>query len=185
VNFDLQPHLVGELLELRPLRPDDWPALFQAASDPLIWEVHPQRDRYQAEVFREFFDGALACGGAFAVLDRATGKVIGSTRYHSLDPERSEVEIGFTFLARRYWGGVYNGEMKRLLLDHAFRFLENVVFSAGVENFRSQRALEKIGAQRVGGVTKMLRGQPIEHVLFRIQRSDWQAAAAANQAARN
>src|SRR5437879_919130 len=134
MQFDRQPQLTGELVELRPLHADDWPELFQAASDPLIWEVHPQRDRYKAEVFREFFDGALACGGAFAVLDRTTGKVIGSTRYHSLDPEQSEVEIGFTFLARPYWGGVYNGEMKRLLLDHAFRFVDNVVFSAGMEN---------------------------------------------------
>ena len=55
VGFDRQPHLVGELLELRPLRPDDWDAVFGVASDPLIWAVHPARDRYTEPVFGSSF----------------------------------------------------------------------------------------------------------------------------------
>src|SRR5215831_1988476 len=103
--FDLQPTLKGRLLELRPLRPEDWDALFAVASDPLIWEQHPASDRYQEPVFREFFKGALECGGAFVVLDRATRAMIGSTRYAAFDAEKSEIEIGWTFLARSHWGG--------------------------------------------------------------------------------
>ena len=71
--FELQPQLNGNLLELHPLRPDHWDALSRAASDPLIWEVHPVSDRWKEDVFREFFQAGLDSGGAFAVIDRKTG----------------------------------------------------------------------------------------------------------------
>lgn len=148
--FEFQPTLTGELLELRPLREEDWPELFSVASDPLIWELHPQQDRYKEEIFREFFHKAMESGGAFAAIDRKTGSIIGSTRYHDYIPEMSQVEIGYTFLARTYWGGLYNGEMKRLMLDHAFRFVERAVFWVGKHNYRSQRAMEKIGGVLLG-----------------------------------
>jgi RimJ/RimL family protein N-acetyltransferase len=143
--FELQPILKGELIELRPLREDDFEELYTAASDPLIWEQHPQSDRYKEDVFREFFRGALESGGAFVVVDSETGRVIGSSRFHGYDEEKSEIEIGWTFLARSHWGGRFNGEMKRLMLEHAFRFVESVVFLVGPENMRSRRAVEKIG----------------------------------------
>ncbi|MFL6282567.1 MAG: GNAT family N-acetyltransferase [Pyrinomonadaceae bacterium] len=143
--FELQPILKGELIELRPLREDDFEELYAAASDPLIWEQHPQSDRYKEDVFREFFRGAMESGGAFVVVDSETRRVVGSSRFHSYDEEKSEVEIGWTFLARSHWGGRFNGEMKRLMLGHAFRFVESVVFLVGPENMRSRRAVEKIG----------------------------------------
>jgi len=150
MSFDLQPTLRGELLELCPLEEHDFDALFAVAADPLIWEQHPASDRNEEAVFREFFRGAMACGGAFKVLDLKTGAVIGSSRYCAYDAARREVEIGWTFLARSHWGGAYNREMKRLMLDHAFRFVDRVFFLVGPENRRSQRALEKIGASRAG-----------------------------------
>jgi RimJ/RimL family protein N-acetyltransferase len=150
MNIDLQPTLRGTLVELRPLRVDDWPALFAVASDPLIWEQHPQRERYREEVFREFFDGAIATGSAFAVLDRQDGRIIGSTRYHGHDADRREIEIGWTFLARSHWGGRHNGEMKQLMLHHAFQFVDHVIFVIGVNNLRSQLAVGKIGGSLVG-----------------------------------
>src|SRR5947209_1879606 len=131
MDFDLQPTLTGKLIELRPLAPADFDALFQAASDPLIWEQHPESDRYTRAIFQIYFDGAIESKGAFAVIDRKSGKIIGSSRYHDLKPDESEVEIGFTFLERAYWGGAYNREMKSLMLDHAFRFVERVVFVVG------------------------------------------------------
>jgi RimJ/RimL family protein N-acetyltransferase len=149
MGFDLQPTLEGELVRLRPLREDDWEPLFAAASDPLLWEQHPQPTRYQEKVFREYFQGAMECGGAFVVIDRKTEQIIGSSRFIGYDEERSEIEIGFTFLARAYWGGVYNREMKDLLLRHAFKFVRHVVFLVGPENLRSQKAMEKIGGVRV------------------------------------
>lgn len=151
--FDLQPTLVGEHLGLRPLRPDDFPVLYAVASDPLIWEQHPASDRYKEEVFRGFFKEAMDSGGALIATDAKDEKVIGSSRFHGYDSERSEIEIGWTFLARSHWGGVTNGEMKRLMLRHAFRFVNSVVFLVGPKNVRSQRAMEKIGGVRAGSRT--------------------------------
>lgn len=170
-HFELQPHLVGDLLELRPLRPEDWEALFRIASDPMIWEQHPARDRYQEDVFQAFFQEALDSGGALVAIDRKTRKIIGSSRYFGYEPEKSEIEIGWTFLARSYWGGEYNGEMKRLMVGHALRFVESVVFLVGPENFRSRRALEKIGAVLAGRRTRTdLHGNAVESVLYQLKR---------------
>jgi RimJ/RimL family protein N-acetyltransferase len=168
-RFELQPTLDGQLVRLRPLREEDWDALFAVASDPLIWEQHPESDRYKEEVFRRYFRGAVESGGAFAVLDAKTGAIIGSTRFHGFDSTKSEIEIGWTFLARAYWGGAYNREMKELLLRHAFQFVENVVFLVGPQNFRSQRAVEKIGGVRAG--TRVAQGR--ESVMFRLTRDLW------------
>ena len=158
--FDFQPHLKGELIELRPLRPEDWDDLFVVASDPLIWEQHPESDRYKEDVFKVFFREAMESGGAFVVVDTKSQQIIGSTRFYGYDPVKSEIEIGWTFLARKYWGGRYNAEMKRLLLDHAFRFVETVVFFVGAQNFRSQKAMEKIGAIRNGIVKRVFGNHP-------------------------
>jgi len=158
--FELQPHLKGKLIELRPLAPDDWDELFAVASDSLIWEQHPERDRYKEDVFRIFFKDALESGGAFVIIDRKTQRIIGSTRFYGYHPEKSEIEIGWTFLARKYWGGRYNAEMKRLLLNHAFRFVESVVFFVGEDNVRSQKAMEKVGAIKVGTATRAYGSHP-------------------------
>jgi RimJ/RimL family protein N-acetyltransferase len=146
VDFDLQPTLKGELIELRPLLPQDFDALFAAASDPQIWEQHPESDRYQRKVFQRFFEGALESKGAFAIIERKSGRIIGSSRYCNLDLTNHEVEVGWTFLEREFWGGTYNRELKQLMLDHAFRFVDRVLFVVGERNFRSQKALGKIGA---------------------------------------
>jgi RimJ/RimL family protein N-acetyltransferase len=150
MSFDFQPTLKGELLELRPLRAEDFHDLYAAASDPLIWEQHPVRDRYQEEVFRGFFREALESGAALIAIDSKDGQVIGSSRFHGYDEETSEIEIGWTFLARSHWGGIYNREMKRLMLRHAFKFVKSVIFLIGPQNVRSQIAIEKIGGVRVG-----------------------------------
>jgi RimJ/RimL family protein N-acetyltransferase len=148
--FEFQPTLTGELLTLRPLRPEDFNDLYAVASDPLIWEQHPNSDRYKEEVFREFFRVALESKGAFVAIDPRDGRVVGSSRFHGYNEEKSEIEIGWSFLARSHWGGVYNKEMKQLMLQHAFRFVRNVVFLVGPKNIRSQKAMEKIGGVRVG-----------------------------------
>ena len=146
MEFDLQPTLTGNLIKIRPLTPEDFDTLFAAASDPLIWEQHPENDRYKTEVFQRFFDGAIESKGAFAIIERKSGRIIGSSRYCNLKPVEREVEIGWTFLERAFWGGSYNRELKSLMLDHAFQFVDRVVFVVGETNFRSQKALRKIGA---------------------------------------
>jgi RimJ/RimL family protein N-acetyltransferase len=150
MSFDLQPILKCNLLELRPLRAEDFHDLYAVAADPLIWEQHPSKDRYKEEVFKVFFREALESGGALVAIDSKDGRIIGSSRFHGYDKEKSEVEIGWTFLAKSHWGGIYNGEMKRLMLRHAFRFVNRVIFLIGPQNLRSQKAVEKIGAVRVG-----------------------------------
>jgi RimJ/RimL family protein N-acetyltransferase len=150
--FDLQPTLTGTLVELRPLRADDFDGLYAVASDPLIWEQHPNNDRYKRSVFEQFFREAMESGGAFAVIERASGQIIGSSRYFGYDEQRREIEIGWSFLARPCWGGVYNRDMKQLMLRHAFHFVDSVLFRVGPGNRRSQRAMEKIGALRLPGL---------------------------------
>ena len=158
--FERQPVLKGEFIQLRPLRSEDWDDLFAVASDPLIWQQHPESDRYKEEVFKIFFKDGLESGGAFVVIDTKNKRIIGSTRFHGYDPEKSEIEIGWTFLARKYWGGRYNREMKQLMLAHAFKFVENVVFFVGENNIRSQRATEKIGATKSGMAEKVYGNRP-------------------------
>jgi RimJ/RimL family protein N-acetyltransferase len=160
-NFNLQPDLKGELLHLRKLVAEDFEALYAVASDPLIWEQHPERERYQREVFHNFFQVGLESKGALVALDAQTGEIIGSSRYTGYVAEEKRVEVGYTFLARRCWGQGYNAEMKRLMLAHAFEHVERVQFYIGEQNLRSRKAIAKIGAHciqtlqrqpRVGGV---------------------------------
>ena len=176
--LNLQPHLCGTLLELRPMREDDWDELFATASDPLIWEQHPASDRYQEPVFREYFREGLECGGGLVAIDRSTGRIIGASRYVWDGPERTEFEIGWTFLARAYWGGRYNREMKRLMLEHAFTAVDRVIFVVGVDNIRSQRAMLKIGGVLTERRRAMLHGQPVESLVFAIRTSDWPVESA-------
>jgi RimJ/RimL family protein N-acetyltransferase len=134
----MQPILESELLLVRPLRGEDYDALYAVAKDPLLWDQHP-KERWREDVFREYFDEQLASGGGLAVVERATGALIGSSRYHGYDAGQSEVEIGWTFLARRCWGGLYNAELKRLMLGHAFSVVRCVVFLVDAANLRVSR----------------------------------------------
>jgi RimJ/RimL family protein N-acetyltransferase len=149
--FDYQPRLDGRLLELRPAAPDDWDGLFAVGSDPQVWAGHPSRDRHLERNFRAYFDGGLKSGGALIARRAGSGEVIGWSRYSSEFVDAGEIEIGWTFLGRAYWGGAYNAEMKSLMLQHAFRFVERVLFRIAETNVRSRRAAEKIGAKLLPG----------------------------------
>lgn len=175
-HFELQPTLIGELIELRPLRPEDYDAVFAAASDPQIWEQHPDRERYKPEIFREYFQSGIDSGGAFAIIDRESRRIIGSSRYWNYKPQNDEIEIGWTFLERKYWGGRYNLELKLLMLRHAFKFVERVLLIVGEHNLRSQRAVEKIGGKRERTERRPGRdGVERGNVVFVITRQDFPA----------
>jgi RimJ/RimL family protein N-acetyltransferase len=151
---DFQPTLVGPTITVRPIAPADWTELYAVGSDPKIWEVHPVSQRYTEPEFRKFFDGAVVSKMGFVFVDRATGRLVGSSRYYGYEPEIGEVEIGWTFLARSHWGGPANREVKRLMLDYAFTFLDTVVFWVGHENWRSQGAMTKIGGVKREGLCR-------------------------------
>lgn len=148
--MNLQPSLIGELVELRPLSPADYSPLLKAASDPLIWEQHPQSDRHKPEVFENFFAEAMKSKGAFAITDRGTGEIIGSSRFYDYSGENSSVKIGYTFLTRKYWGGTVNRDLKKLMVNYAMKHVKTAYFEVGVKNIRSQKAMEKIGAINTG-----------------------------------
>jgi len=169
---DLQPTLEGDQVLLRPLEAADWEGLFAVASDPEVWAQHPAPDRYQEAVFRQFFQVALSSRAALTCVERETGTLMGSSRYHGHDPARREVEIGWTFLGRSWWGRGHNAEMKRLMLGHAFSFVDTVVFWVGVENHRSRRAMEKIGGVLRPGLVRRQPGDA-PHVVYEIRRDAW------------
>ena len=148
-SFELQPVLENDIVRLRPLRSDDFDALYQVASDPLVWQQHPNKDRYKKEIFQTFFKGAMESGGAFLITD-TNNEPIGSSRFYDLNEEESYVLIGYTFFGRKYWGGKYNYATKQLMLDHAFKFIANVFFHVGAVNIRSQKSIEKFGAIKIG-----------------------------------
>lgn len=171
--LDRQPVLEDELIRLRPLQPEDWDALFAVASDPLIWAQHPAHDRWQEPVFRAFFADALANKGALVAIDRATGAVIGSSRFEGLEEAGGgSVEIGWTFLARSHWGGTFNHAMKRLMLAHALASVAECRFLVGETNLRSRRALERIGAVLTGRTEErvMADGTVIPHLTYVVTR---------------
>ncbi len=171
IEPDLQPTLTGPTVLIRPLVPEDWDALYAVAADPLIWELHPFNTRWQKPVFRAYFEQALSWNSAFAFIDRATGKIIGSSRYRGFEPETREVEIGWTFLARSHWGGATNAEIKRLMIDHAFTFADCAIFQVGETNWRSQGAMKKIGGVlRDGLVDVVVDGVTYRHVVFEIRK---------------
>ncbi len=175
MDFPLQPYLSDKIVRLRPLESNDFEALYAIAADPLLWAQHPNPTRWQQPVFETFFAGALASGGAFVILDAASQAVIGSTRFYDYDPAARTVLIGYSFLARNYWGGAANRAVKTLLLDYAFAHgIEAVEFHVGSGNRRSQRAMEKLGAEKVDEREIAYHGEPLRHnFVYQISRAAW------------
>ena len=173
MSFNRQPTLQSAHIRLRPLRSHDFEALYAVASDPLVWEQHPNPDRYQRPVFATYFAGAMESGGAFLIEDAATGEALGSTRFYDLSADEKSVLIGYSFLARTHWGTPTNRAVKTLLLDHAFAHgIEEVIFHVGAHNRRSQRAMEKLGAEKTEEREVAYHGEPAKlNFIYRIRRA--------------
>lgn len=151
--WTIQPILEDELVKLRPLKADDFEDLFTVASDPLIWEQHPVKTRSTGEGFKRFFNESLDSEGAMLIIDKKTGTCIGSSRFKIIDTTSKVIEIGWTFLSRKYWGGTYNKAIKKLMINHALMGFKLVVLYVGRDNIRSQRAVRKIGGKAVSSPT--------------------------------
>lgn len=167
--MNLQPtDLAITDLQLHPLQEDHFSILYEAASDPLIWEQHPEPDRWKKPVFEKYFRSAIESRGAFLIINKKTGGVAGSSRYYEYDPAAKSIKIGYTFISRKYWGGDFNRSLKKLMLDHAFRFTDTVYFDIGINNIRSRKAVEKLGALLVDNPDP-------KKCTYALSRRDWEA----------
>ena len=178
MQFELQPNIENRRVRLEPLHNEDFDALHAVASDPLIWEQHPNKNRYQRDIFATYFQGAIESRGALRVFDNATGELIGSSRYYDLDAALRAVAIGYTFIARSHWGGQYNRALKSLMLEHAFRFVDRVIFHVGAYNLRSRKAMEKLGGVLIGEVAMSYFKEPShQNVIYKIDAIDWRRSS--------
>jgi len=174
MKFNPQPVLENDTILLSPLKATDFEALYDVASDPKIWEQHPNRDRWQEEVFRTFFDGAMQSGGAFMIVEKSTGKTIGSTRFYDYNEADNSVLIGYTFYATRCWGTGINRAVKQMMLDYAFGFVDKVYFHIGAGNVRSQIAIDRVGAKKVTEEDVAYFGEPPKlNFIYEIRKEDW------------
>lgn len=149
MNFSIQTELENETVLLLPLKESDFEELYQAASDPKIWEQHPNPDRYKRDVFQTFFEGAILSKGAFKIIDKESGKVAGSSRYYDYNPEENSILMGYTFYTTEYWGTGINHRVKKLMMDYIFQFVDAVIFHIGAKNIRSQISIERLGAKKI------------------------------------
>ncbi|WP_207435765.1 GNAT family N-acetyltransferase [Sabulibacter ruber] len=186
MNFSLQPTLENERVVLYPLQENDFEALYAAASDPKVWEQHPNKDRWKREVFRTFFDGAMQSQGAFRIVDKATGNTIGSTRFYDYNQEENSILIGYTFYATSCWGKGINQAVKAMMLEYIFQYVSRVFFHIGAKNIRSQIAIGRVGAEKVAEQEVTYFGEvPKLNFVYEITKEKWEALKATRQAAAN
>ncbi|HEX7755458.1 MAG TPA: GNAT family N-acetyltransferase [Niabella sp.] len=158
--FSIQPVLENEATRLVPLKEADFERLYTVASDPKIWEMHPNKNRYEPEVFRIFFEGAIESGGAFLIFDKPGEALAGSSRFYNYNATDNSIFIGYTFYAVQYWGTGLNTQVKQLMLDYIFQFLNTIYFHIGAENYRSQKAIEKLNAVKIKEEWVAYHGEP-------------------------
>ncbi|SDI26895.1 GNAT family N-acetyltransferase [Chryseobacterium jejuense] len=174
MNFSVQPVLENEEFQLIPLQQGDFESLYEVASDPKVWEQHPNKDRYQREVFENFFRGAIESKGAFKIVEKATGDILGSSRYYNFDEKDSHIFIGYTFYGTKSWGKGINPKVKKLMLDYIFQHVDKVHFHIGKENFRSQKALEKLGGIKIAEEEVAYFAEPTRtNFVYEIKKDDW------------
>ncbi|WP_294240772.1 GNAT family N-acetyltransferase [uncultured Chryseobacterium sp.] len=174
MNFSIQTILENEIYQLIPLQQGDFESLYEVASDPKVWEQHPNKDRYRREVFENFFQGAIESGGAFKVVEKATGDILGSTRFYDFDDENNSIFIGYTFYGTESWGRKINPQIKKLMLDYIFQFIDTVYFHVGKDNIRSRTAMERLGAENQGEHEVAYFGEPSRtNILYQIQKQNW------------
>lgn len=174
MKFSIQPVLENEKYQLIPLQQGDFESLYKVASDPEVWSQHPNKDRYRREIFRTFFEGGMESGGAFKIIEKSTGEILGSTRYYDYDKQNNSIFIGYTFYGRKSWGKGINPQIKKLMLDYIFQFVEVVYFHIGKENYRSQIALERLGGQKIAEQDVAYFGEPTRtNFVYEIKKENW------------
>lgn len=175
MKFSIQPKLENDSLQLLPLAESDFERLFNVASDPEVWGMHPNKERYKRDIFQNFFKGALQSKGAFLIIDKETTAVLGSTRFYDYDENDESILIGYTFYGTKFWGKNINASVKKMMLDYIFQFVEKVIFHVGKDNIRSIKAMTKLGAENLGETEVAYFGEtPKINVVFQIKKDEWQ-----------
>ena len=174
--------LEGRHVRLVPLTVEHVPALWEAGYDDDLWRWTMSHPRSEADM-RSYVDAALArqaAGGAlpFATLEAASGRVIGSTRYHNWEPPHPRVEIGYTFVSRAWQRTPANTEAKYLMLRHAFETLGlvRVELRTNALNARSRAAIARIGGVEEGTLRRHMlseAGVLRDTVYFSILDDEW------------
>ncbi len=174
MELNLQPILENKIVALYPLVKADFNELYKVASDPKIWIQHPNKDRWQRDVFKHFFDEAIIGNGAYKILFKPTGKIVGSTRFYGYNELEKSVSIGYTFLSTYYWGKGINHMIKVMMLDYIFQFVSRVYFHIGAENIRSQKAISRLGVKKIGE-NVLKKGETFSKInyIYSIEKSQW------------
>lgn len=174
MSFSIQPHLANEIVELIPLQNSDFEKIYAVASDPKIWENHPNKNRYEREVFKNFFEGALKSRGAYLIYDKASGEVAGSTRFYNYNSDDKSILIGYSFYGTKFWGKGINPNAKKVMLDYIFQHVDKVIFHVGAENYRSHKAMEKLGAKKLRELVVAYYGEPDRRNFeYEILKEEW------------
>ncbi|UIR54661.1 GNAT family N-acetyltransferase [Sphingobacterium sp. SRCM116780] len=173
IHFSLQPHLENDKLRLVPLKEEDFEILYEVAKDPLVWEQHPNKDRYQRPVFQTFFEGALLSQGAYLIQEKQSGEILGSTRFYEYNEADKSIFIGYTFYGTKTWGKGINPQVKKMMLDYIFQFVDTVYFHVGKNNVRSQKAMERLGGRKIAEQEVAYHGEPNRiNVVYEIRKTD-------------
>lgn len=174
MEINIQPVLENEKAILMPLGENEFEQLYAVASDPKIWEQHPNKERWKREVFETFFHGAVESKGAFKIINKAAGDIAGSTRFYDYNEADDSIFIGYTFYATAYWGTGFNMSVKKLMMDYIFQFVSAVYFHVGATNTRSQIAIGRVGAIKVGEEEVKYFGEPAkQNFVYKIDKRDW------------
>lgn len=174
MHFSTQPTLESENYKLIPLKETDFERIFTVASDPKIWEQHPNPDRYKRDVFENFFKGAIESKGAFLVLNKNSNEVLGCTRFYGYDAQNRSILIGYTFYGTNSWGKNVNAEIKKQMLDYIFQYVDKVIFHVGKDNIRSLKAMNKLGAENIGEEEVAYFGEkPKTNIVYEIRKENW------------
>ena len=173
-TFNFQPVLTGKNVSVRPLFESDLDALYSCAADKKLWEGHPAKDRYKEVEFKKWFESAVESNATVVFVDNATNELIGSSRFYTVDTDPNDISIGYTFLARRYWGGKTNFELKKLMLDYAFHYFCDVWFHIAPSNIRSQKATQKIGGVFYHEKIANISGEPQNWLFYKLDKNSWQ-----------